>query len=259
MESKNSNLNLILKEQKIFKMVPPVVVLCGGYGTRAREINSKVPKILIDIEGKPFLFWILKNLENKGIKKVFLCTGYKSYLIEKFVKKSKYKFKIKISISKENAKKLLGTGGAIKKILPNLPNKFFVMNGDTFLFLNFKSLIEKSLKSKKLIIMKILKNNDPNHKNNVQLKRSHILYDKTRFNNKMKYIDYGILYLKKKVFKNYPKKFEISELLKEYSFKKEVGYIISKEIFFEIGGIYGYKQTCQNFQKIKNEIYKKIY
>ena len=35
--------------------------------------------------------------------------------IEKFVKKSKYKFKIKISISKENAKKLLGTGGAIKK------------------------------------------------------------------------------------------------------------------------------------------------
>ena len=41
------------------------VILCGGYGTRAKKINNLLPKILINVHGKPYLFWILKNLEKK--------------------------------------------------------------------------------------------------------------------------------------------------------------------------------------------------
>jgi len=56
-------------------MIPEVVILCGGYGTRARQISKKLPKALLPIKQKPFLYWVLKNLENQGIKKVFLCIG----------------------------------------------------------------------------------------------------------------------------------------------------------------------------------------
>ena len=47
------------------------IILCGGYGKRAREINNKLPKILIRIQKEPLLFWILKNLEKKKLKKLF--------------------------------------------------------------------------------------------------------------------------------------------------------------------------------------------
>ena len=87
------------------KNFPQLILLCGGYGKRARQINNKFPKVLFKINKKPFLFWILKNLEIKGIKKVVLCTGYKSNFIKKYIKKNKNKFKIKIYISEENSKK----------------------------------------------------------------------------------------------------------------------------------------------------------
>ena len=122
-------------------MIPEVVILCGGYGTRARIISKNLPKALLPIQNKPFLYWVLKNLENQGVKKVFLCVGYKAYLIKNFVKKNRNKFRLKIICSTENSDNLLGTGGAIKKILKKLNSYFFVMNGDTFLFINLKKML----------------------------------------------------------------------------------------------------------------------
>ena len=38
----------------------PVVILCGGMGTRLREASEKLPKPLVDIGGKPILWHIMK-------------------------------------------------------------------------------------------------------------------------------------------------------------------------------------------------------
>ena len=76
------------------KIFPQLILLCGGYGKRARTIYKNKPKILFPINGKPFIYWILKNLENKGIKKIILCTGYKSNLIQNYIKKEKKTLKL---------------------------------------------------------------------------------------------------------------------------------------------------------------------
>ena len=39
----------------------PVVILCGGMGTRLREASEKLPKPLVDIGGKPILWHIMKT------------------------------------------------------------------------------------------------------------------------------------------------------------------------------------------------------
>ncbi|WP_462188846.1 sugar phosphate nucleotidyltransferase, partial [Frankia sp. CcWB2] len=39
----------------------PVVILCGGMGTRLREASEKLPKPLVDIGGKPVLWHIMKT------------------------------------------------------------------------------------------------------------------------------------------------------------------------------------------------------
>jgi NDP-sugar pyrophosphorylase family protein len=239
-------------------MIPEVVVLCGGYGTRVRQISKKLPKALLLINQKPFLYWVLKNLENQGVKKVFLCIGYKGYLIKSFVKKNQNNFNLKIICSSENSKNLLGTGGAIKKILKKLNSYFYIMQGDTFLFMNLKKMLLSFQKKKKPILMMVYKNFDKKHKNNIILGKNYLYYDKNIFENRMKYIDYGVMLVKKNIFFKTNKIFQISDLLKKQSLLKHVAFLKAKDKFLEIGSLHGYRETIKNFKKIYNEIYKII-
>jgi glucose-1-phosphate cytidylyltransferase len=61
----------------------PVVILCGGMGTRLREASEKLPKPLVDIGGKPILWHIMKTYSAHGYRRFVLCLGYKSELIKR--------------------------------------------------------------------------------------------------------------------------------------------------------------------------------
>jgi len=62
----------------------PVVILCGGMGTRLREASEKLPKPLVDIGGKPILWHIMKLYGAHGYRRFILCLGYKSELIKRY-------------------------------------------------------------------------------------------------------------------------------------------------------------------------------
>ena len=47
----------------------PVVILCGGMGTRLREASEKLPKPLVDIGGKPILWHIMKLYGAHGFRR----------------------------------------------------------------------------------------------------------------------------------------------------------------------------------------------
>jgi glucose-1-phosphate cytidylyltransferase len=55
----------------------PVVILCGGMGTRLREASEKLPKPLVDVGGKPILWHIMKTYGSFGFRRFILCLGYK--------------------------------------------------------------------------------------------------------------------------------------------------------------------------------------
>jgi glucose-1-phosphate cytidylyltransferase len=62
----------------------PVMILCGGMGTRLREASEKLPKPLVDIGGKPILWHIMKLYGAHGFRRFVLCLGYKSPLIKRY-------------------------------------------------------------------------------------------------------------------------------------------------------------------------------
>ena len=62
----------------------PVVILCGGMGTRLREASEKLPKPLVDIGGKPILWHIMKLYGAYGFRRFVLCLGYKSDSIKRY-------------------------------------------------------------------------------------------------------------------------------------------------------------------------------
>ena len=62
----------------------PVVILCGGMGTRIREASDKLPKPLIDIGGRPILWHIMKLYGSYGFRRFVLALGYKGEEIRRF-------------------------------------------------------------------------------------------------------------------------------------------------------------------------------
>lgn len=61
-----------------------VVILCGGYGTRIRDVTDSIPKPMINIGPYPILFHIMKYYASFGHKEFVLCLGYKSDVIKDF-------------------------------------------------------------------------------------------------------------------------------------------------------------------------------
>ncbi|MBI4240673.1 MAG: glucose-1-phosphate cytidylyltransferase [Candidatus Rokubacteria bacterium] len=62
----------------------PVVILCGGKGTRLKEQTDMIPKPLIEIGGKPILWHIMKLYSHHGFNHFILCLGYLSEKIKEF-------------------------------------------------------------------------------------------------------------------------------------------------------------------------------
>jgi glucose-1-phosphate cytidylyltransferase len=60
------------------------VILCGGYGTRIRDVAENIPKPMIPIGEYPILWHIMKYYATFGYNEFVLCLGYKSEVIKDF-------------------------------------------------------------------------------------------------------------------------------------------------------------------------------
>ena len=100
-------------------MVNKIVILAAGKGTRMMPMTKYIPKVLININGKPFLYYVMKNVLKAGYDDIAIISGYKGEKIREFL--DEFGFKAKLI----SQKKRLGTGHALKQV------KDFV-NGGSF-------------------------------------------------------------------------------------------------------------------------------
>jgi len=61
-----------------------VVILCGGRGTRIRDVADNIPKPMIPIGGFPIMWHIMKYYAHWGHDKFVLCLGYQGQVIKDF-------------------------------------------------------------------------------------------------------------------------------------------------------------------------------
>src|SRR3954462_14370954 len=134
----------------------PVAILAGGLATRLRPVTEKIPKALIQVAGQPFLAHQLRLLKSAGIRKTVLCVGYHGEMIEnEFGDGSSFGIEISYSF---DGPELLGTGGALRKALPRLAKKFFVLYGDSYLPIDYAEPARTFLASGKLGLMTVFRN-----------------------------------------------------------------------------------------------------
>ncbi len=57
--------------------VPPVMILCGGQGTRLRDVTELLPKPMVPVGAHPMIWHIMKGYAAFGVNRFILCLGYK--------------------------------------------------------------------------------------------------------------------------------------------------------------------------------------
>jgi NDP-sugar pyrophosphorylase family protein len=87
------------------------VILTGGLGTRLRPFTCDTPKPLLPVLNKPLLHYQFEILKKHGIKKVVLCTSYRSEVFHRALGDGR---SLGLSLSYVTEKHPLGTGGALK-------------------------------------------------------------------------------------------------------------------------------------------------
>ena len=103
-------------------------LLVGGRGTRLLPVTNGKPKPMVDIKGKPFVQWVLDNLS--GFDVTLVCSDLN------------YEYFKNLGVDVFNEGEPSGTAGFLRKV--NLPETFYVMNGDTFFSDNINLDSEKS-------------------------------------------------------------------------------------------------------------------
>ena len=221
----------------------PVAILAGGLARRLRPLTEKIPKILIPVAGKPFLAHQLELLRRQGITRAVLCAGYLGEMIQhEFGDGSAHGVHLDYSF---DGPVLLGTGGALKRALPKLGEKFFVLYGDSYLPIPFAPVAECFERSGKLGLMTVYRNEGQYDTSNVVFGDGEIkAYDKKERLPEMRHIDYGLSVFRMEVFDRYPadKAFDLADVMRDLVAEKQLAGFEVKERFYEIGSHTGLEE-----------------
>jgi D-glycero-D-manno-heptose 1,7-bisphosphate phosphatase len=174
-------------------MLNQAVIFCGGYGKRLLPITKKIPKPMVNVNGKPFLFYLIQQCKSNGINKILLLCGYKSDVIRKYFGSGK---KIGINIQYHINPPEIETYKRIYDARNFLEKEFLLLYSDNYCSLNLHDLFfnYKKLKSKLIIsVCKKKKGNIIVDKKNKKI--SKYFFAKTK---KADFVDIGYMIVNKK-------------------------------------------------------------
>jgi dTDP-glucose pyrophosphorylase len=108
-------------------MLKKAVILAAGKGKRMGDLTRFLPKPLIPINNRPFLYYVIQNLVNAGLTDLCIVVHHHKEEVEKFVKEHH----IKATLIDQGEP--LGTAHAIKVTKDFVKHKnFIVVMGDNY-------------------------------------------------------------------------------------------------------------------------------
>jgi NDP-sugar pyrophosphorylase family protein len=222
----------------------PIAVLAGGLGTRLRPITERIPKVLVELAGKPFAVHQIELLRSRGITDIVFCVGHMGEKVEAALGDgSLWGVHLKYILDGPYP---LGTGGALRKALPLLGKAFFVMYGDSYLECEYTDIEQAFWANGKQGLMTIYRNNDRWDRSNILFSHGRILrYDKKHHNPDMQHIDYGLGVFQAEALEIYPEgqPLDLAEVYKDLVNRDQLlGYEVTQR-FYEIGSPSGLEET----------------
>jgi D-glycero-D-manno-heptose 1,7-bisphosphate phosphatase len=113
------------------------VILVGGKGTRLGDLTRDLPKPLMDIDGRPFLDYLLEMVARHGYGDIILLAGHLGGVIEQIYHGRRLQNAV-VRVLREDSPH--GTAGALTSVRHVLDDDFLMMNGDALFDINLRAL-----------------------------------------------------------------------------------------------------------------------
>ena len=213
-------------------------LLAAGLATRLRPITLNKPKCLVEVCGKPMLYWWIKLLKKHNIKDVIINVHHHSDQVIQFINKNSNDINFTIFHEKE----LLGSAGTLKANYDFVKNEkdFFIFYADNLTDYNLFEFMEFHKKNKKIFSMSLFKTDIPNEKGIVglDLNNTVISFEEKPKNPKSNLANAGIYIAKPEIYNYIPEglKLDIGFDLLPKLVKKSSGWI-SNDFLIDIGTI----------------------
>lgn len=213
------------------------VILAGGLATRMQPRTLTLPKILLEVGGRPFADLQLEMLAKCNYQRVVICVAFLGDQVRAYVGDGK-RWGLGVDYSDEG-KELLGTGGALRVAAPLLEETFLVTYGDSYLPFDYAAPLD-SLRAHDDCdgVMSVFANDWKWDASNVKTDGEWILaYEKGTKDRAFDHIDYGAIALRKSVVLELPERQRsgLDELQMRLARKHRLRACVARERFYEIG------------------------
>lgn len=228
----------------------PVAILAGGMATRLRPLTDRIPKVLLDVAGKPFAVRQIELLRQHGFKEIVFCLGYLGEQVRATLGDGS-DWGVNLNYVFDGAQPL-GTGGALQKALPLLGEAFVVLYGDSYLECDYEAVVHAFEVSGKQALMTVFRNAGQWDHSNVLFEGGFIQrYDKRLAVPEMQHIDYGLGVLRASALKAYPtdKSLDLAKVYQGLLARNELAGFEVEQRFYEIGSPAGLEETRKYFSR----------
>ena len=217
------------------------VVLAGGLGTRMMPHTATVPKVLLPVAGRPFIWWLLERIRSCGFDEALLCIGHMGELVRDEVGDGA-SIGIQVRYA-EDGERLLGTAGALRNAVSLLSPTFLVTYGDSYLPFDYTSpLVDLAAHSQALGTMAVFENNGRFDQSNTRLNGELVsAYEKrprgAAHEPDFAFIDYGATALRREVILALPEgePFGLDAVQHQLAKNGRLRAVRAYNRFFEIG------------------------
>lgn len=227
------------------------VVLAGGLGTRISEITGGLtPKALVDVCGKPFLYYKINSLIEMGFNSIDVLIGQHGNQISQFLETQQFNNAIIRCFN--DGPELLGTAGSIAAAINHLPDSFWVTYADSYVVADIKK-IDSEIYDTNKSVMVVLKNSNSVEPSNVKIDAAAgviIGYQKGSVDSDHEWIDYGLLRFNRRTFEkldSYP--IDLNRVISdEIALKNLYSYEVVEK-FWDVGTPERLDATRAEFEK----------
>ena len=178
------------------------VIFAGGRGERLRPLTETVPKPMAPVNGVPFLDYLLKTLEDVGIKKILFLLGYRAEtIVNRYGKHLPGGTQVEYSIGR--AEDL--TGRRLLNAYPYLDDRFLLLYGDNYWPIEKKEMTALFESKKACALTTVFSNKrgsaEYGRENNVEVDKNAFVveYDKKRVSKKLNGVDIGYFIIDKNI------------------------------------------------------------
>lgn len=234
-------------------MPSEAIVLAGGLGTRLKGVVKDIPKPMAEVNGRPFLSYILDYLARAGVGRAVLSIGYRYGSIKDFFGPAYKDMELDYAIEDEP----LGTGGAILEAMKAVRGQeIFILNGDTFFDLSLQGLIKAHRDSLADITLALKPMRDLDRYGTVILKGDRVAGFREKSFQSSGYINGGVYAVKKNIAERLKAlglkrfSFESDFLQREIAGLNAFGFV-SDSYFIDIGIPEDYERARSDFKNFK--------